>query len=212
MSHCKEVQPDAIVFGGDLLDFWEISKFNKVPKSRETIFEDIEFAHKLLKELRETCPKARIIFTIGNHDDRLRQYILENSPIFHGYEELTLRYMLKLKELNIETFEPEETSANWNGCTVVLDGVRMGHFKKVSKHSGYTVKGLMDDRCTSVVQGHVHRLGLHCRTLDDGRVIWGVEAGCLCRLDPDYMDHANWQQGWVDIIDGRPFIYPYINL
>jgi hypothetical protein len=198
--------------GGDLVDFWEISKFNKVPKSRETIFEDIEFAHGLLKELRVVCPKSRIVYTFGNHCDRLRQYILENAPLFYGYEELTLRYMLRLNELGVETVEPKESSANWNGCSIVLDGVRMGHLKKVSKHSAATVKGLMDDRCVSVVQGHVHRLGLFCRTLDDGKVIWGVEAGCLCRLDPEYVDHANWQQGWVDIIDGRPFIYPYINL
>ena len=39
-------------------------------------------------------------------------------------------------------------------------------------------------------------MGLHHRSMS-GREVTAVEGGCLCDLNPPYMEPSNWRQGWV---------------
>ena len=42
--------------------------------------------------------------------------------------------------------------------------------------------------------GHTHRLGIYYRTNAKGTHA-AYENGCLCRLDPEYVQDPDWQQG-----------------
>ena len=86
-------------------------------------------------------------------------------------------------------------------------GFAIGHFKRVAKNAGYTATVLMNDFWSSVIQGHVHRMGMVTKTTLDGKVYYGIESGCLCDLKPDYMLHANWQNGFVTIHDREPQLH-----
>lgn len=209
LGYIAKTKPDNIVIAGDLVDFWEGSRFDKVPKSQESLQEEIELARAFLITLRKAAKNSNIYYTIGNHDDRLRQYVIKNAPILYGMKEITLEYQLHLDDLNIKVIKPAEGSAKWNGCSIMIDGVKIGHFDKVNKHSAMTAKALVEDRGVSVSQGHCHRLGLFFKRLENGQIIFGLETGCLCRLDPTYMDHANWQNGFGEIVDGIPFVHPF---
>ena len=57
----------------------------------------------------------------------------------------------------------------------------------------------MNQKHKSLLQPHVHRMGACYKTKSDGTVLVGVEMGCLCRLDPDWMENPNWQHGFVVI-------------
>ena len=48
----------------------------------------------------------------------------------------------------------------------------------------------------SLIQAHTHRIGVHYKTKYDGSVFTSIENGCLCDLNPTYVNHPNWQQGF----------------
>ena len=51
----------------------------------------------------------------------------------------------------------------------------------------------------SLLQPHVHRVGAHYKTRHDGKMYVGIEMGCLCDLNPEWMQDPNWQHGFVVI-------------
>ena len=60
----KDFQPDKLILAGDILDFWEISHFNKIPKDPDSLQETIDICYKILKEFRTLFPNSEIKFGI----------------------------------------------------------------------------------------------------------------------------------------------------
>src|SRR5262249_22078727 len=88
------------------------------------------------------------------------------------------------------------------------DFVRLGqlivtHGSIVAQHSAVSGKRHFEKYGTSVLIGHTHRLGIYSRpTLSGAHAAY--ENGCLCRLDPEYVQHPDWQQGFsVVSVDER---------
>lgn len=77
-SYCEEKKPECIVLNGDILDFFRLSRFTK-GEGRNPM-EEINLCKKLLETLRELCPQSKIYYIIGNHENRLEKYILNNAP------------------------------------------------------------------------------------------------------------------------------------
>ncbi len=46
------------------------------------------------------------------------------------------------------------------------------------------------------MSGHTHRIGEHQRSDHNGVHAWW-ELGCMCDLNPSYVDDPNWQQGFA---------------
>jgi len=79
------------------------------------------------------------------------------------------------------------------------------HGSVVAGQAGATAIKEVQKAGISVIHGHVHRSSIvhvsrTAQSLDGGPPLVGVEAGCLCSLDPEYIlseDTPNWQQGCV---------------
>jgi len=93
-----------------------------------------------------------------------------------------------LKENNVECIEKDE-GVLFNGNFLIT------HAEIIRAHSGWTAKGMSDKHGGSGIHGHTHRLGSYYKTNRSGMYGW-YENGCLCNLEPDYMVHPNWQQGF----------------
>jgi len=69
------------------------------------------------------------------------------------------------------------------------------HGDLVRKFASYTAKGEFDKEGMSGASGHSHRLGQHYVRKRGGFYTW-LESGCLCDLNPEYIEGtADWQQG-----------------
>lgn len=182
-----EHQPKVIHLLGDVLDFYSLSSFDKDPQRRETLQDELDGATRYFKRLRKVCPKARIIYSEGNHENRLRRYLWSQARALSNLRTLSFEELLGLKEFNIE----------WVDASAPY---RMGHLlfihgELVRRASGASAKGHMDKFGCNVIHGHTHRLGAHYhRTYDDMMGAW--ENGCLCTLDPEYATCPDWQNGW----------------
>jgi hypothetical protein len=201
----EDTQPDRVVINGDFLDCYKISHFSKDPLRGDSFAAELATGRDLLYRLRDLAPDAEIVYICGNHEHRLHRYIIDNAGELRGLEGLTIQEQLHLDKLGID----------WVACNAdkfIDTSIRMGelligHFDLAHMHSGYTAKALLDKYGLSVIQGHVHSMGVSNKTLADGPIMaW--EGGCLCNLAPHYCRPAKWVHGFAVVnreLDGSFF-------
>jgi len=198
----QEEKPQVIVINGDLLDCWEISRFERVPDGGKKLKDEFSLGKSLLNKLRNNHPKARIIYTEGNHEFRMRSYFIKKAPEL--YDPLYIPEQLNLTKLGVEWVGTREGAANWTDTWIDIEGIKIGHFARVNKGAGQTVRNIMRDKGSgNYVQAHIHRAGIIYFTDIDGNVFWGMENPCLCK-DPDYGNMTDWQRG-LSFIDKTPY-------
>ena len=189
----KDVGPDIIIHNGDVLDCHELSRFDTTEPTEIRLVDEVTEAHKHFVTMRGHFPEAEYIVNMGNHDHRILRYIGKNARALFGLPELRLESLLGFEELGILFNEGVAGYSDY-----ALPHLLVGHFNKVNKWAGYTAKNLLDTMGMSVIQGHVHRLAMGYRTQPTRQLV-GVEAGCLCNLQPTYMPRADWQHGFCII-------------
>ena len=69
------VKPDILVNIGDLFDCWQISRFPKDPRRKETFQYEIFLGIEHLNDFAEAAPKAVLYVLEGNQEERLRRTI-----------------------------------------------------------------------------------------------------------------------------------------
>jgi predicted phosphodiesterase len=179
-------KPQWVFILGDLVDFYQLSKFDKDPVRMDCLQDDLDSAKSELERLRTANPKAKIVLFEGNHESRLRKW-LWNNPEVSSLRALTIHELLSLSKYNIQ----------WVGAleTYTYHDFALEHGDIVRKHSGYTARGMMEKRGVSGISGHTHRMGTHYLTNMGGDFVW-VENGCLCDRHPSYVRDPNWQNGF----------------
>jgi predicted phosphodiesterase len=188
LKFCRWYKPEIVVINGDFVDCHDVSKFSSSPDEHVGLKNEIETAKGLLHEIVSATPGAVRYYIFGNHSSRLQKYVLRSAPEI--WDLISLEDLLGLTRNFI--IVNESMVENY----VQIMDLYIGHWNRVSKHSSYTIKNIMDDRGVNCVQGHVHRLGYHVKTLLD-RTIEGWECGCLCSRNMSYIVAANWQLGFL---------------
>lgn len=180
----KDVKPNKLVIAGDLLDFYELSTFDKDPKRKFTIQEEIDQCYEVLKEFKKYCPE--IHFIKGNHEDRLRRFLWKN-PSLASIKVLELPKLLNLDTLGI----------HYHDLEYVYRKFRFTHGTIVRQDSGATAKAELLKYGTNMASGHTHRLAMFVKT-DARGTVGAYEGGCMCELTPEYIQGTpNWQQGFL---------------
>ena len=180
-------RPDLVVCGGDFVDFYQLSSFDKDPQRLLDLQADCDAAAHLLHKVRRSFKHAVIYFLVGNHEDRLRRFLWKHAPALKSLRSLELPRLLKLGENNI-IYQPHGT--------IKIRKLLFKHGNLVRRGAGATARAELDAEGISGVSGHTHRIGSASKTNRGGRYTW-LESGCLCKLTPEYMPGQvpDWQQG-----------------
>ena len=195
LEFLTDFQPDILVINGDFLDCFAISRFDKVPH-HDSLKNEIEIGKVILTRIRKAIPDAEIYMVEGNHEFRLRQYLIKNAQELYELSP-TLADYLKLEEFGVEWVGTKATASKWIDTYKRFGQLYVGHWDRVNKHSAMTAKNLVTDKGVSLVQNHCHRIGQYNFRREDDIQIVGIEAGCMCDLNPNYTSKPNWQQGFV---------------
>lgn len=184
---CKDRKPDLIVLNGDLIDFYPISHYTRLPTRLMSLQQELDTTIQLLHILRQTCPKAEIVYLWGNHEERLLKFLCHAKELF-PLRALDLRNLLELERFRIRLHtEP----AYFLGETLVIT-----HGTLSRKRGGYTAHAMMERYVGfSGVSGHTHRLAQVHKRLPTGTVLTWIEGGCLCQLQASYDPYPDWQHG-----------------
>lgn len=193
----EELQPKLLLYPGDIGDFYLLSKFDKNPNRQDKLQSELTLVADMFARQRRICPNARMIFELGNHEDRLRRYLWSKAPELASLDALTVESLYKLKESEVEHI-------NYAEGVKINDLLMVTHGEAIRAHSSYTAKSMSDKYGGSGIHGHSHRLGSFYKR-DRFTVHGWWENGCLCDLEPDYCTHPDWQQGFsvVTFVPGR---------
>jgi hypothetical protein len=128
-------------------------------------------------------------WTIGNHEYRLQKYLWNKATELESLDALKLENMFTVKEYGI-TIIPYEKGLMINDIFLSLHG------DIASVHSGYTAKRLYEKHGGCGIAGHCHRQGSYLKRNRFGIYGWW-EGGCLCHLNPDWIQNPNWTNGFA---------------
>ena len=189
----QDVKPTWKIHGGDWLDCYNLSLKFAQPGSPGPGFPwEVDAGTRRLEELKAALPRGtRITLVEGNHEYRLKSFLnSKEGARFKGAKGMTMPAQLELKRLGIEWVEcPGE---KWYTTKVeIAPGFYVGHFSKTNTCAAYAAKNIQDRFGASFITGHNHSGGVVHRTAASGP-IWGYEGGCMCYLDPPYMEPQNW--------------------
>lgn len=104
---------------------------------------------------------------------------------------ITWPRLLQLDALGIEWVPIEEQTKQ-----KIFPKFIVKHGSVVRKWSAWSAKGEWEKYGRSGASGHVHRLGVFMHRDHNGNHVWS-ETGCLCDLEPEYMQDPDWQNGFL---------------
>ena len=184
----EELQPEYLIYAGDVNDFYQLSKYDKTPARANSLQADINVSKEMFARHNSILPKTKKIMLEGTHEDRLRRYLWTQSPALASLEGLALKELFELDKFGI-SLVPFEQGLLINGVFLVLHG------ELISSDSSATAKANYRKHGGCGMTGHTHRGGSFYKRDRFGVYGW-YENFCLCRLDPDWIKNPDWQQGF----------------
>ena len=193
---------DTIILNGDIMDCYPISSFIKdinMPSLRE----EIEMTISFFSYLRELFPTQPIFYKLGNHEERIKNYLLRSAKEFADIDNLKMENLLHLDEFKITLVNREIIKV---GKLNVLHGHEMGEsvFSPVNPARGMFLKAK-----SNTIFGHNHQVSHHSENNINGENTGVWSMGCLCTLSPDYRPFAytKWSHGFacVDVYEDNSF-------
>lgn len=187
---------DTIFLGGDIIDAYEISRYEK-SKFKRNWKEEIQLTKQFFSYLRFRFKEARIYYIRGNHELRYEAYIKKNASVLEGLDEIEFTNLLDFDRFGIIEVPPSET-AQYRGLNLI-HGMEFGSstFSPVN-----VARGLYMRAKTSAMCGHSHQTSEHTETDMNGKITTCWSVGCLCELRPDYSKYAKFNHGFA-VIEGR---------
>lgn len=193
LAHGDKYEPDCILLNGDVVDFYTISRFDTNPEQRDLPGE-IQACRELLAHLRGRFPKARIIYKLGNHDERWWHYLWRKAPELVGCSFLNFPQVMEAEKRGVEVVD--DARKIMLGRLNVLHGHewRLGANSPVSPARTAFLKGIA---CS--LSGHLHKTSEDSNTSLDDSLITCWSTGCLCELHPAYARINKWNWGFATV-------------
>jgi len=222
-KYAVDKRPDVIVMIGDWWDFPSLSSYDKGKKSFEgrRYLKDIEAGNTAMdlflapikaeqERLRSNKKKRwnpRLIFTMGNHENRVNRAV-ENDSMLEG--------VIGFKDLNLSDWEVYDFLE-----TVTVEGVVFSHYltSGVMGRPVSSARALLTKKHQSCVMGHLQTRDIAYARRADGTSITGLISGTFYQHDEDYLGpqgNGDWAGIWMlhEVVNGSfdemPISLPYL--
>lgn len=189
LNYGKEENVDAIFLNGDMLDFYQLSFHEKDPRVT-SIAEELEMGRLFFQTLRKHFPNANIYYIPGNHEHRMKRYLRVKAPELLGVPEFRIDVLLKVAEYGILFIE--------HGTKCYFGKLLVEHGDKMKGSGGVNpARTLYLKMKRHAICGHFHRTTEATEKVYDGDVYVTYSTGCLCELEPRYMEVNNHNHGFA---------------
>lgn len=193
LKYGKSKGIDTIILLGDFMDFYASSSWQTDPRKRD-LSNEIDVGRAVLEVIREAFPKSKIIYKLGNHDERWERWLVVKAPELLGVADFELETLLHCKQLDIEIVTDKRPMRLGKLNLIHGHEYRFSISNPVNPARGLYMRGHACAVC-----GHFHQSSAHSeKGLDDDVVTcWSI--GCLCDQHPDYMPLNKWNLGFAII-------------
>jgi hypothetical protein len=152
----KRIKPEYLVQLGDLVDFFQISRFSRDLEERSTCYEDLMEARSVIDEWEKAMSEGSEIHLLcGNHEARLLKYYSKRAPDLHGLvKSIPDVYGLDVRNKYGKCKYHWHEINKWDSCKIGDIVFHHGAFFNI--HTA--VNNLAKYPCAKFVQAHTHRL------------------------------------------------------
>jgi predicted phosphodiesterase len=189
LDYGKEKKVDCIILNGDVMDQANISRHERDWRAR-SIAEEFEAVRVFLKSLRLHFPKTKIVWKLGNHEERWEKFLYNKAPEIFDVNDFQLEVLLKLGELKIEIIKDKRPIIL--GKLTVLHGHELMGMGGVNPARATFTKTMED-----TLVGHYHRTSSHSEPTMNNKLINVHSQGCLCEMNPMFMPINKWNLGFA---------------
>jgi len=204
VKHGKKNKVNGILLLGDCLDSFQLSKFAKDPRKRNTKGE-LDAMNGLINYFEKEL-KCKIVFKLGNHEARLEMYLYTQAPALLGVTDYQFSDLLYAPERGMDMVREEQIIKC--GHLTLLHGheYRNGFSSPVNPARGMFLKA---SACT--LSGHEHRTSQNSAQTINGTNISNWSLGTMSELHPKYRPLSNWNLGFA-IVDKKGKDFDVSNL
>lgn len=200
----EDFNPHHLVYNGDMIDFWSISKHQ--PSRSEileaiSLQEEIDITTTIVDKLSKGAGRAKRHQIDGNHENRLERFLGYGAQAVLGsLRSLKMDSVFEYEKRGFTTYRPYGEGI-WPTSNLFIY-----HGEYVSSLPGDSVKKEIAARGSSVIMNHVHRRAA-LRFRQGSHEYIGIENGCLCQLAAGYKPMTNWAHCLtvIDVYDDRHF-------
>lgn len=191
VKHCKKKRPDVVLLNGDFADFYSISRHQKDPSKRD-FKQEIELVQQGLGWIRDQFPKSRIVFKLGNHEERWQHWLWNAAPEISGFDRMNVKEWIEADRFGVEVVGDQRPVMVGN--LPVLHGHEGGRGATFSQPVN-PARGVFMKTLSTMLVGHGHRTSHHVETDWRHKQISCWSSGCLTDLYPEYARINKWDHG-----------------
>ncbi len=201
----NHVNPQLVVLLGDFLDMPDWSKnYVHSEEFAQNTQPALDEGVWWLNEIRETAPDAKIVYIQGNHEARVRDFLMKNNKAACGLKKatateeepdiLSVPNILDLESLGIEWVGGYPDEEYWP-----TDNLKLYHGDNISSVIGKTAKTNIEDSTVNRAFAHCHRFEKVSKTIyknNNKKTIQSVSLGTLAKVGgrtPGTKEKQNWQ-------------------
>jgi predicted phosphodiesterase len=202
LMYAKERNVDGILLNGDLCDFYSISTHAKRWDGVDLVGE-IEMVQEFFAGLVDQFPNVKIIWKLGNHENRLFRNLNKNAPYIAGLLSMNFGMNMGIEQF----FLTEQFGVKVIHDQTIIDanGLLVLHGHEYGIGGVNPSRKMAQELKTSAIQGHLHRSESYNIKNGLGQDIMCATMGCLCNLNADYYGKAKlvWVHGFgmLDVTD-----------
>ncbi len=180
---------DCLLLNGDILDAYQLSKFVRDPKKRG-FADELHIFEQFIKTIRQAFGDIRIIFKLGNHEERYDHFLMTKAHELSGVSEFSIEQLINNRAPGVEIVK-DKRIIHANDLDIIH-----GHEFAQSVFSPVNIaRGLQLRAKTNAIQGHNHISSEHTEPNLRGGIKTTWSMGCLCELHPEYMPINKWNHG-----------------
>ncbi len=182
----SDIKPDLMFFGGDIIDCYSVSDFDRDPKRVVAFQDEFDATYKFMKAFRGLAKEGK--YLLGNHEERWER-TKNRHPFLSSLRDVTLTNLLKLDKLGIQPLIHGED--NKIGELYFMHGDESGG------GGVFPARALYLKEQGNIIFGHYHKMQVFYNRLKDGTSHGSWANGCLCSLQQAYVKGTTqWQQGF----------------
>jgi predicted phosphodiesterase len=187
----------AIIFLGDFIDFYSLSRWVNDPRLRN-IQEELDKCKTVFEILREVFPDVDMYYLLGNHEERLERYLRVKAPELLGYRALEYTEMIDARRFKIRIVDQKRILKI--GKLNCIHGHEFGRTisNPVNPARGLYLRGKDNALC-----GHFHQTSQHVEKSMNSKIISCWSVGCLCDLRPEYLPINKWNHGFAIVLNTK---------
>ncbi len=195
LDYGRDERASTVIINGDMMDCAMISRYDKT-RATPSLLEEVEIGREVLAMIRRRLPQVRIIYRLGNHEERLEHYLMRYAREIAQLGVITMGSLLACDKMQVQVIERRQEPIML-GKLAVLHGHEIGSAASVN-----IAHAVLRRVMSNVLVGHWHRRQSETLRTYKGDYIGCWVVGCLCDLEPTYAPINQWQHGFA-LVDVR---------